>query len=654
MSRFHGLKVRITLGSTVVVGKEKDPKTYYQLVMDPDAKNPGILTAAGSDGKLADFYFPSGITDCDTTETMGGHSASLGMHVSREVGEVVRALARPQDALRIDASQGDPKYRKGKGDGGWFCLFDGFVDSISINKVSMPDSFSWRMQIQASGLQKLIRQSWLNWHMALSPMDDDRVTKPGQLIMDELGAVAVNSPERAMGILFKQGLTNLIEIEVRGTKVAMGEYFQLGSNGGGPDFQSEPKYKLGMTTGKEWYYRAQGSFWDLVSGISEPGLHELFVTYRQRAFVDDAPEIPTVIYRAHPYPGKAGDDDNWNGLDVVRVGLDDGTEVLQIQEQRSDAGFSNAFHWAPQTAKDSKNAEFFGKTNVGFLVDTESIKKYGFRSATVSTSMVSMSSVGSTDWITSVPMLMMERAAYQTVPLPHLLSQQRAYTCLPGIHIGVILEDHTGENVTTGYVTGVSHTIQADPFHVSTMLTVTRCLEGIDAEGYPDAVREFCKLETRRYIKTAEQAIAEGVDVSPSAPGGAITSKAPPIANLPTPIGNQVSGAPRPGAPPHKGQDFGLSSGTALKAPIAGNVDRVRWQPKGAGWCLDWVGADGSKHTWGHLSSHPPVVDGEGFKLGDVIAYSGNTGEKSRGAHLHWQMTLGGNAIDPTDWLKKA
>jgi murein DD-endopeptidase MepM/ murein hydrolase activator NlpD len=61
-------------------------------------------------------------------------------------------------------------------------------------------------------------------------------------------------------------------------------------------------------------------------------------------------------------------------------------------------------------------------------------------------------------------------------------------------------------------------------------------------------------------------------------------------------------------------------------------------------------------HGWGvltgywHLSTMEVQV-GQQVSQGDLIARIGNTG-LSTGAHLHWEMWVGGVNVDPLQWLE--
>jgi murein DD-endopeptidase MepM/ murein hydrolase activator NlpD len=49
--------------------------------------------------------------------------------------------------------------------------------------------------------------------------------------------------------------------------------------------------------------------------------------------------------------------------------------------------------------------------------------------------------------------------------------------------------------------------------------------------------------------------------------------------------------------------------------------------------------------------STPAVQVGQTVERGDLIGYVGDTGLVT-GAHLHWEMRVGGIAVDPMQWTE--
>lgn len=127
-----------------------------------------------------------------------------------------------------------------------------------------------------------------------------------------------------------------------------------------------------------------------------------------------------------------------------------------------------------------------------------------------------------------------------------------------------------------------------------------------------------------------------------------------PFAPLGTPIAfenNQMFGAPRNGGSrPHQGLDFGLEIGTPIISYVSGTVVAVG-DRGGYGKSVEIEAPDGSNHFFAHLNSFN-VRNGQQIKPGDVIAYSGNTGVGS-GAHLHWEVTVNGQHVNPLDYAAK-
>ncbi|MEU7280278.1 M23 family metallopeptidase [Streptomyces sp. NPDC045431] len=98
----------------------------------------------------------------------------------------------------------------------------------------------------------------------------------------------------------------------------------------------------------------------------------------------------------------------------------------------------------------------------------------------------------------------------------------------------------------------------------------------------------------------------------------------------------------------HTGIDFPVQYGTPVMAATDGTV-RTQWNSAYGNMAIV-TAKDGTETWYCHLSS-TKIRSGE-VKAGDVIAYSGNSGN-STGPHLHFEVRPGGgSAIDPLPWLR--
>ena len=107
--------------------------------------------------------------------------------------------------------------------------------------------------------------------------------------------------------------------------------------------------------------------------------------------------------------------------------------------------------------------------------------------------------------------------------------------------------------------------------------------------------------------------------------------------------------APKKGASTyHKGVDIAVPTGTSVWASSGGTVTRAGWAG-GYGNVICIQHADGKETRYGHLSKIY-VKAGQTVRQGQVIAASGSTGV-STGPHLHFEIRIGGGAVNPLKYL---
>jgi murein DD-endopeptidase MepM/ murein hydrolase activator NlpD len=94
----------------------------------------------------------------------------------------------------------------------------------------------------------------------------------------------------------------------------------------------------------------------------------------------------------------------------------------------------------------------------------------------------------------------------------------------------------------------------------------------------------------------------------------------------------------------HSGVDLAAATGTPVTAPSPGVVVAAQWWG-GYGLFVAIDHGKGMQTRYGHLSA-VSVAPGQQVKTGQVIGYVGSTGN-STGPHLHYEMRLNGQPLDP-------
>jgi murein DD-endopeptidase MepM/ murein hydrolase activator NlpD len=98
----------------------------------------------------------------------------------------------------------------------------------------------------------------------------------------------------------------------------------------------------------------------------------------------------------------------------------------------------------------------------------------------------------------------------------------------------------------------------------------------------------------------------------------------------------------------HSGLDIGAPIGTAVKSPAPGTVVFAGIHPE-YGQTLIIDHGHETKSLYGHLSKLQATVN-QNVQRGEVIALSGNTG-RSSGPHLHYEIQVKGQSVNPTSYL---
>lgn len=99
----------------------------------------------------------------------------------------------------------------------------------------------------------------------------------------------------------------------------------------------------------------------------------------------------------------------------------------------------------------------------------------------------------------------------------------------------------------------------------------------------------------------------------------------------------------------HKGLDIGVPTGTPAKAVKSGEVTDSAYSDS-YGWWIKYRTYDGYDILYAHLSS-VTAQKGSKIKQGDVLAYTGSTGQAT-GPHLHYEIMYGGKYLNPSEYLE--
>lgn len=99
----------------------------------------------------------------------------------------------------------------------------------------------------------------------------------------------------------------------------------------------------------------------------------------------------------------------------------------------------------------------------------------------------------------------------------------------------------------------------------------------------------------------------------------------------------------------HTGIDIGADGGTSIYAAADGKVIYSGWLG-GYGNTIQILHGDGVSTLYAHMSAYGSFGEGDFVSQGEIIGYVGTTGN-STGNHLHFEVRVDGNHVDPWNYL---
>ena len=169
--------------------------------------------------------------------------------------------------------------------------------------------------------------------------------------------------------------------------------------------------------------------------------------------------------------------------------------------------------------------------------------------------------------------------------------------------------------------------------------------------GYHETVAQITR---RNNDELSKEVLYEEVGIEAVAKVIEVGTQVPPSYIKPLSGGRISSGFGRRNAPTagastyHKGVDIATPTGTTVWASCGGTVSFAGWG--GAYGNVIFIDhADGRQTRYGHLSKIYVSV-GQHVDQGQRIAASGSTG-RSTGPHLHFELRIAGNPVDPRNYI---
>jgi murein DD-endopeptidase MepM/ murein hydrolase activator NlpD len=113
----------------------------------------------------------------------------------------------------------------------------------------------------------------------------------------------------------------------------------------------------------------------------------------------------------------------------------------------------------------------------------------------------------------------------------------------------------------------------------------------------------------------------------------------------------RVSTDPRYKSGPHRAIDIANSKGTPIAAIADGTVSNI-YPSEISGNIIEIDYGGGVKTAYHHLSGYADnIAIGTQVSQGQVVGYMGSTGSASTGSHLHFELWMNGERVNPNNYL---
>jgi hypothetical protein len=190
-------------------------------------------------------------------------------------------------------------------------------------------------------------------------------------------------------------------------------------------------------------------------------------------------------------------------------------------------------------------------------------------------------------------------------------------------------------------------------------MRVTDAAQQVQRSAFPGAYQKWENLAALLVAKLSGEALRTSGGAPQCALPGQI-SAAGWTAPAKAEVGSGFRTRDRPG---HDGVDLIAARNAPIWAAAGGIVVEVVCNSssgtcdrdgspdvRGCGWYVDIAQGGGVRTRYCHMAQRPSVVVGQRVNAGDLLGYVGSSGNSS-GPHLHFEVHLKGNAIDPIPFM---